>query len=147
MHHCGQQAYPLHAVSILKAAQAKGAMAVNFNWGEYVIWHLGPNVRVSVDGRRETVYSEKRYQAAMDFMYGINEWDSIIRSNEVTMALVANKSSIHNLMNTQDGWELAYQDSISSLFLRRNSELSAKIGTILPSTSTPSSKTECPCFP
>ena len=32
-------------------------MTVDFDWGEYVIWHLGPQVRVSVDGRRETVYA------------------------------------------------------------------------------------------
>jgi hypothetical protein len=32
----------------------------SFNWGEYAIWHLGPRLRVSIDGRRETVYSERR---------------------------------------------------------------------------------------
>jgi hypothetical protein len=34
-------------------------MITYFDWGEYVIWHLGPGVRVSMDGRRETVYSGK----------------------------------------------------------------------------------------
>jgi hypothetical protein len=29
-----------------------------FDWGEYAIWHLAPRLRVSIDGRRETVYSE-----------------------------------------------------------------------------------------
>lgn len=38
-----------------------GARLVTFfNWGEYAIWHLGPDVRVSMDGRRETVYSDAR---------------------------------------------------------------------------------------
>ena len=32
-------------------------MVTWFNWGEYAIWHLGPDVKVSVDGRRETIYS------------------------------------------------------------------------------------------
>ena len=36
----------------------KGRLAVEFNWGEYAIWHLGPQIRVSIDGRRETVYSD-----------------------------------------------------------------------------------------
>lgn len=30
-----------------------------FDWGEYAIWHLAPSgIKVSLDGRRETVYSE-----------------------------------------------------------------------------------------
>jgi hypothetical protein len=44
---------------IVQALQGRrGRLAVEFNWGEYAIWHLGPQIRVSVDGRRETVYSE-----------------------------------------------------------------------------------------
>jgi len=31
-----------------------------FDWGEYAIWHLSPaGIRVSMDGRRETVYSDR----------------------------------------------------------------------------------------
>jgi len=39
-----------------------------FNWGEYAIWHFGPRLRVSIDGRRETVYSERTIdlQAAVE---------------------------------------------------------------------------------
>jgi hypothetical protein len=29
-----------------------------FDYGEFAIWHFSPAVRVSMDGRRETVYSE-----------------------------------------------------------------------------------------
>jgi hypothetical protein len=35
-----------------------GRLWTTFNWGEYAIWHFGPDLRVSVDGRRETVYSD-----------------------------------------------------------------------------------------
>ncbi len=44
-------------VTALKSAGAAGRLVTSFNWGEYVIWHHGPTLRVSVDGRRETVYS------------------------------------------------------------------------------------------
>ena len=36
-----------------------GTLVTFFDWGEYAIWHFGPALRVSVDGRRETVYSEQ----------------------------------------------------------------------------------------
>ena len=40
--------------------QLRGRMVTYFDWGEYAIWHLSPRVRVSLDGRRETVYSDRR---------------------------------------------------------------------------------------
>jgi hypothetical protein len=37
---------------------ASGRLWTTFDWGEYVIWHFGPRLRVSIDGRRETIYSD-----------------------------------------------------------------------------------------
>jgi len=47
------------AVRMLRDAPP-GRLVSFFNWGEYAIWHLGPRIRVSFDGTRETVYSEER---------------------------------------------------------------------------------------
>jgi hypothetical protein len=42
----------------LVEAHVQGRLVTWFDWGEYAIWHLSPSVRVSLDGRRETVYSD-----------------------------------------------------------------------------------------
>jgi hypothetical protein len=42
----------------MQAAGARGRVVTFFDWGQYILFHLGPGLRVSVDGRRETVYSE-----------------------------------------------------------------------------------------
>jgi hypothetical protein len=42
----------------LAATRTQGRIVTHFDWGEYAIWHLGPRLRVSIDGRRETVYSD-----------------------------------------------------------------------------------------
>jgi hypothetical protein len=47
------------AVMGAKASGLKGRMLTFFDWGEYAIWHLAPEIKVSMDGRRETVYSEE----------------------------------------------------------------------------------------
>ena len=47
------------AVLRLQTAQP-GRLVTYFDWGEYAIWHLYPRLRVSMDGRRETVYSDAR---------------------------------------------------------------------------------------
>ena len=63
-------------------------MATEFNWGEYVIWQLGPGVQVSVDGRRETVYPEAVYRENLDFMRGQGQWDRLVDRPETELALV-----------------------------------------------------------
>jgi hypothetical protein len=45
-------------VALVKERGLHGRMITWFNWGEYAIWHLSPAIAVSMDGRRETVYSD-----------------------------------------------------------------------------------------
>ena len=37
----------------------RGRMLAWFDWGQYAIWHFSPAIQVSMDGRRETVYSDE----------------------------------------------------------------------------------------
>lgn len=112
--------FPIQAVSLLKQSQVEGNLAIPFNWGEYAIWHLEPNVKVSMDGRRETVYSEEIYQANLAFQYGVNEWDAILEEYDTHLVLVNVSSAAFNLMRMKPGWELVYQDAISGLFARND---------------------------
>jgi hypothetical protein len=48
------------AVRFLRADSPRVKLLTWFDWGEYAIWHLAPSgIRVSMDGRRETVYSDR----------------------------------------------------------------------------------------
>jgi hypothetical protein len=118
----------------MKRAEVRGNVATFFDWGEYIIWHLSPNVRVSVDGRRETVYSPESYKRSLQFLYGIGDWDAILESPETDMALIGRDQPTYALMRLKPGWQLAYEDSFSSLFVRDGSSLAEKIrNTALPS--------------
>lgn len=46
------------AITFLQRNAFEGRLLCFFNYGEMAIWHLAPKLRVSLDGRRETVYSE-----------------------------------------------------------------------------------------
>jgi hypothetical protein len=46
------------AVAFLRDNRIHGRLLSWFDFGEIAIWHLAPGLRVSNDGRRETVYSE-----------------------------------------------------------------------------------------
>ena len=57
----------LVAAGVFQTPSVGGRLVLPFDWGQYAIWHWGPRLRVSIDGRRETVYSENtlRVQAAV----------------------------------------------------------------------------------
>jgi hypothetical protein len=47
-----------------------GRLVTFFNWGELALWHLGPRIKVSMDGRRETVYSSDRLAQHDAILFG-----------------------------------------------------------------------------
>jgi hypothetical protein len=57
------------AVAVLNQQPAGTRILVWFNWGEYAIWHLSPRMQVSIDGRRETVYSDTVQTRHFDFYF------------------------------------------------------------------------------
>jgi len=61
----------LRAASALASPAARGRLVLPFNWGEYAIWHFGPRLRVSIDGRRETVYSDRVVETQSAAAHGL----------------------------------------------------------------------------
>jgi hypothetical protein len=59
----------LAAAHAFFSPDVRGRLVLPFDWGEYAIWHWGPRLRVSTDGRRETVYTDATVnrQAAIAF--------------------------------------------------------------------------------
>jgi hypothetical protein len=47
------------AAAYVSTHRLHGNMFTWFNYGEYAIWHFWPAIRVSIDGRRETVFTEE----------------------------------------------------------------------------------------
>jgi hypothetical protein len=61
---------PERAASQFVAEKAlRGRMVVYFDWGEYVLWHFAPEIKVSIDGRRETIYSDRHISSHLE-LYG-----------------------------------------------------------------------------
>lgn len=66
----GDWAPDARAARFIAEHRLSGRMITWFDWGEYVIWHFGPALKVSMDGRRETVYSDATIQAQRAFYGG-----------------------------------------------------------------------------
>jgi hypothetical protein len=111
--------FPARVIAFLKQSNVGGNMAVPFDWGEYVLWQLGPRMKVSNDGRRETLYSELSYRQARDFEHGTGVWDALLKNGPATdFVLAPLGSATVNLLSLSDGWVPLYRDTACVLFVR-----------------------------
>jgi hypothetical protein len=65
-------------VEMVKQRGLQGRLVVWFDWGEYAIWHFAPDLLVSIDGRRETVYSEEVMHKHLNFYYVPSSTDAFL---------------------------------------------------------------------
>ncbi len=106
------------AAAFVLANHLSGRMVTWFNWGEYAIWHFSPATRVSIDGRRETVYTDATVQANHRFFFqeanaGLAYADAV-RADFVwtpNALLVARRLE-------QGGWARIFRGPMSSIFAR-----------------------------
>jgi len=112
----GQFEFPMRAVDALGDAGMTGNAVVPFNWGSYVIWHLGPELWVSIDGRRETAYSDDVLQANLDFIEGVGVWDRLLGLAPTDLVMVPSASPAAGLMRERAGWVVAYDDPVATVF-------------------------------
>jgi hypothetical protein len=122
--------YAVRAVDVIEAAVPGGNIVVYFDWGEYVIWRLGPQIRVSLDGRRETVYSEEIYQQNTHFRTGKGDWDELIDAHDTDLVLTPAQRTSYNLMMLKPGWVKVYEDPLAAIFVPQDSPLREAIESV-----------------
>jgi hypothetical protein len=130
-------AYPVRAVALLKDSGAKGNLVVFFDWGEYVLWHVGPGIQVSIDPRRQSAYSDEVYEMNFRFQNGGDGWDALLSEGPADMVLYSRHFPAFERMQTKEGWTLVYDDELCGIFVRSDSSMleqlrETKIRTDLP---------------
>ena len=108
----------LEAAAYIKANQLKGRMVTWFSWGEFVIWHFAPDLLVSMDGRRETVYSAatlERHQHLWRAEPGSREYLDSLRADYIWIP-----NTLELQANLRDwGWHVLLQTGKSTIWSRR----------------------------
>ena len=120
--------FPAESIALLRRSGARGSLAIHFDWGEYAIWHLSPLIKVSDDGRRETVYPDRVRELSDRFLRGTGRWDELLADGRVDMVLVSKKFPASNLMKRAPGWRLVHEDAASALFVREGSSAAVRLG-------------------
>lgn len=120
--------YPVRELDILTQAQASGNVAVPFRWGSYVAWRAYPRLKVSMDGRYETVFPESSFLLNENFYRKSGaHWDDLLRAYKVDYIIVEiGATALKPEDLAQHGYALVWRTGeTSALFARQ--ELAAKL--------------------
>ena len=105
------------AVSFLNAQPAGRRVLLWFDWGNYALWHLSPRMRISMDGRRETVYSPDLQDRHLRFYFDAPGGASLPTDLAADYVWIPRTlPAVHRL--DADGWRRLYQGEQSVIFGR-----------------------------
>jgi len=110
--------YPVAAVQALRRSGATVNLAVPLDWGEYVLWHLAPRVRVSLDGRFATVFPDTVVEDNAEFFTGERGARGLLDHYATEAALVSVRSVPATLRDA--AWERIYADDVAEIYARRD---------------------------
>ena len=113
----GPSHYPIGAVSLLAEMQQPINLWCPLHWGEFISWSLYPNVRVSMDGRFETLFPASVRANHLRFWTGPRDI-SAARDYDTTHILVPAGDAATLAAVDASPWVRIYQDPISVLYAR-----------------------------
>jgi len=113
----GQIAYfPTGALEYIKRNYSSGNILTEFAWGEYLIWNLGPQMKVGLDGRYETVYQDHVANQYIDYIKGKENGFLSAYAHDLVL-FPPDRPPVASLRSRPD-WKVAYEDKDSILFTK-----------------------------
>jgi hypothetical protein len=106
------------AVRFFHEHGSRGRLLVWFDWGEYALWHLSPALLVSVDGRRETVYSPGVQDRHLRFYFDAPGGATLPRDLQADYIWIPWNLPIAARL-PRDGWSEVYRGGQSVIFARQ----------------------------
>ena len=109
---------PAEATDYLRYHAVPGPMYNDYGFGGYLLWALGPEHKVFIDGRGDF------YEQAGVFSDYISVQDihpdalAILRSYHINSCIIQRESPLATLLRARADWKEIYKDPISSIFVR-----------------------------
>ena len=95
-------------------ADLRGRMVTYFDWGEYALWYLPPGLRISMDGRRETVYSPATIEGHLELYRGTDAGLAYLRRLSPDYVWLPNESPALRRLR-DDGWSPIFTGPASTI--------------------------------
>ena len=105
------------ASRFVRLNRLEGRMLTWFDWGEYAIWHFVPALKVSMDGRRETVYSDETISKHLQFYFDGPSGRDYARTLDPDYIWLPNALPVIDGLK-EEGWVPIFEGPISVLLAK-----------------------------
>jgi len=112
-----ENSYPFHAVRWVRENHPIGNMFNSYNWGGYLVYNL-PMYPVYIDGRAD-LYGERLIKEWWEIVEGKKNAITLLDSYNINFLLIEPGWPIIDVLLSDANWEIAYQDDISIILIRR----------------------------
>ncbi len=116
-----EDSLPIQLVHFMETNGMKGNLFLPLHWGGYALFHLYPEVRVSIDGRWGMVYPHEVMADAMAFAYeGENgQWKTLLNKYRADFALVETGNRASSEMAADPEWAIVVSYPEGSLLVKK----------------------------
>jgi len=122
-HGIQERRFPQNAVAFIKANNLGGKVFNSMNWGGYLTWNLNGKVTAFIDGR---MLDPRRLVPYTHILWATPEGRQFFEQGDFNMVLLPygnefsrEKYPVVTYLLNHPGWQVAYQDSLGCLFVRR----------------------------
>jgi hypothetical protein len=109
---------PTGALAFMQQHELHGRMLCQFEWGSYLLWHMGDSFKVYIDPRGELVYTDKMERDYAIFFYGKKGADKLLESYPHDYVLMGVDTKGCDVVRRDPRWHLLYSDQTAALFGR-----------------------------
>ena len=128
---------PVRAVAFMQSHGLEGNVLAQYGWGQYVIWHGAPSMKIFIDSRYDLAYPPA---VVWDWLKLANNLDGgahTLAAYPHDFVLLEKDSPAIKVMDSQGDWRLIYSDDTARLYARANSSAARFDGVPFAGTSPP----------
>jgi len=110
--------YPVGAVQYLRQHPQPTGMFNDYSYGGYLIWQLGPQHKVFIDGRADLYEYSGVFQDYAHISNLESNALSLLGKYNIESCLIKRKTGLATLLAASPDWKQAYADDQSAIFVR-----------------------------
>jgi hypothetical protein len=111
---------PTGALAFMQQHKLHGNLLPQFEWGSYVLWHMGDAFKVYIDPRGELVFTDKQEGDYARFFYGMPGSEQLLDAYPHDYVLMGVHTKGADLVRKDPRWHLLYSDQTAALFGRES---------------------------
>lgn len=112
---------PVQAIEFMKDHGLEGNVLAQYTWGQYVIWHGAPGMKVFIDSRYDLAYPPAVVWDWLKLANNLDGASHTLAAYPHDFVLVAKDSTAAKVLDSQRDWRLIYSDDTARLYAPANS--------------------------